>query len=341
MSTMAINGESFGYDGAHEAAQHIGEECDKKNLKPPRIAVTLGSGLKSFVDRYTRPDSRLVIPYEDIPHFAVPNTHVAGHDGKLVIAPLDGTSGDTMAIWSGRIHYYQQLLRGRGGEKITDPEVKKAAIGFYIAICRAMGIDDIVTSNAVGSTVPGKYEIGDIVGVTDHILDPDDDFGVPEDSRWFDERMQADPGYVYGNQDFFYGQGNLYSDEIRNIAKELGKEMDTEVKEGILHWRKGRGYESPAMTEAIRRKGCDLAGMSTAPEAQRARTVGYSNRPGERHYGAFSVVTNVAQSTHDQVLDHGHVGKAAKNKEDAFNPFMLALLQRLHARRKQASPQDA
>ncbi len=323
--------EPFGYKEAHDAAEFIGEEADKTGLALPKISFTLGSGCRTFADRYTSEGSRLVIPTRKIPHFPIPKTAAAGHDGNLIIAPINDNPKETMAIWAGRVHFYQTILRrcGEALERITDPEVRKAAIVFYVAICRAMGVNDILTSNAVGSVRPDIHQKGDIVRVSDHILDPDDDFGVPEDSRWFDEKKTKDPKYDYALTDYFYGQGNLYSEEIHALAREVAAEMGMDLKEGVLHWRKGRGYESPTMSRAIRTKGGALAAMSTATEAQKARTVGYSNRPRERHFAAFSNVTNVAQLDHAQVLQHGEVSEAGREKEDIFNPFMYKLIQRI------------
>lgn len=324
--------EPFGYAEAAEAADYVAGKVRDTRLDPPLVSVTLGSGLKSFADKNTRPDNRLVIPYAEIPHFPAPRQHIAGHDGKLIVAPT-GIGDTTMAIWSGRIHYYQDVLRR--GEKITDLDVKRTAIGFYIAVCRALGVSDILTSNAVGAVWPDRYKVGDVVRVTDHILDPDEDFGVPPDERWFADKQAADPNYDFSKKDYFYGQANLYSPEIGAMAEQVAAGLGMNLPTGILNWRRGRGYESPAVVEAIRRLGGDLAGMSTAPEAQRARTVGYSNKPGERQFGAFSAVTNVAQVTHEQVLVHSEVEEAGKATESTFNPFMMKLVQRLVERRQQ------
>lgn len=327
--------EDFGFDHSREAADHIGEQADKKGLAIPKVAVTLGSGLKSFADRYTHPDTRLVIPTSDIPHFAKAETAANGHDGNLIIAPIEEGSKETMAIWAGRIHFYQRLLQKMEGEwnRITDPEIKKAAITYYIAISKQLGIQDLFTSNAVGSSNPA-HQVGDIVRVSDHMLDPDDDFGVPEEKAWFAEKEQNDPKYVYGNDDYFYGQGNLYSAEMYRLAQEVAKEQGWTLTEGVLNWRKGRGYETPAYTRARTQLGATLFGMSTAPEAVRARSIGFTNEGPGSHFASFSMVTNVAQSTAEQKLSHGEVSEAGKSNEDRFNPFMIELIRRRMAERK-------
>lgn len=326
--------ESFGHQEAKEAADFIGEQIAAANLEMPGISVTLGSGLKSFADRYTDKNNRVVIPTGGIPHFARPDKQASGHNGELIIAPIHEGSKETMAIWAGRIHFYQRLLQKLEGEwkRITDPEVKKAAIGFYVAISKCLGVQDILTSNAVGSSDP-NHEVGEIVRVSDHMLDPDDDFGVPEESKWFEPKKAVNADYDYGKEDYFYGQGNLYSAELYQLAKEVAAEQGWQLNEAVLNWRKGRGYETPAYTKARTQLGATLFGMSTAPEAVRARSIGFNNEAGGDHFAAFSLVTNVAQLESTQKLSHGEVSSNGAESEGRFNPFMHELIKRRAADR--------
>ena len=327
--------ESFGFEQAREATDFIGDRAAAKNLKPPLTSVTLGSGVKSFASRYTNPDTRLVIPTSEIPHFAKPDRQASGHDGELIIAPIEDGSSETMAIWAGRTHFYQKLLSRIEGswQRISDPEVRKAAVVFYIAISKCLGVQDILTSNAVGSSDP-THKVGNIIRVSDHMMDPEEDFGVPEDSQWFDGKKADDPAYDYGQQDYFYSQAQLYSEEVYKLAKEIAREQGWELPEGVLNWRAGRGYETPAYIQAKTKLGANLFGMSTAPEAQKARSIGFNNKPkGGSHFAAFSLVTNIAQIDHDQELSHGEVGTAGSASEDCFNPFMYELVRRRTAKR--------
>jgi len=326
--------EAYGYDEAGDAATFIQDQLLVKDLEMPKISITLGSGLKSFADRYTTADNRLVLSHAEIPHFPRPDKQASGHNGQLIIAPIEEGSPETMAIWAGRIHFYQRLLREMPveWERITDPEVRKAAIGFYVAISKQMGIVDMLTSNAVGSSNP-QHRVGDVVRVSDHLMDPEDDFGVPEEGEWFAAKKEADPAYDYGKADYFYGQGQLYSDELNGLAQEIAREQGWTLPEGVLNWRKGRGYETPAYTKARTAMGATLFGMSTAPEAQKARSIGFDNAPGGHHFAAFSLVSNVAQLDSAQKLSHGEVSEAGAASEDRFNPFMMELVKRRVAQR--------
>ena len=326
--------EAFDFQAANEAADFIGEKVEAAGLEMPAICVTLGSGLKSFADRYTDKDSRVVIPTGDIPHFARPDKQASGHDGKLIIAPIEEGSNQTMAIWAGRIHFYQRLLEKMEGEwvRITDPEVKKAAIGFYVAISKCLGVRDILTSNAVGSSNP-NHNVGEIVRVSDHMLDPDDDFGVPEEEEWFERKKTNRSDYDYAKEDYFYGQGNLYSAELYRLAQDVAAEQGWQLNESVLNWRKGRGYETPAYTKARTQLGAELFGMSTAPEAIKARSIGFNNEAGGDHFAAFSLVTNVAQLESTQKLSHGEVSANGAESEGRFNPFMHQLVKSRSAER--------
>lgn len=329
--------EAFGYEEAKEAVDYIGDKITGANLEMPRISLTLGSGLKSFAERYSDPDKRLVIPSAEIPHFARPDKEAAGHNGTLIITPIEKGSKETMAIWAGRIHFYQKLLQKIEKEwiTITDPEIRKAAIGFYVAINKLLGIEDILTSNAVGSSNP-KHKKGDIVRISDHMMDPEDDFGVPEDPRWFDDKKKEREGtenpYDYALEDYFYSQAQLYSNEIHQLAKQIAQDLGWKLGEGVLNWRKGRGYETVHYVKARTKLGARLFGMSTAPESQKARSIGYSNEPDKRHFAAFALVSNVAQKP-NQKLNHQEVNEAGKNNEGKFNPFMYELIRRRVAQR--------
>jgi|GEM_PF-2506085 len=326
--------EPFGYKEASEAVDCIGDKAGKAGLAMPRISVTLGSGLGSFAARYTNPDSCLVIPTPELPHFAQPRRQAPGHGGRLIIAPIEDGSEETMAIWEGRNHFYQRRLYQKIKEqwlKITDPEVRKAAVGFYIAICKRLGIQDILTSNAVGSSDP-QHQVGDIVRVSDQIMDPEYDFGVPEEPVWFAEKMVDGTGFDYNQDAYFYGQGQLYSNELHQLAQEVARGQGWELTEGVLNWREGRGFETPAYVKT-RAPGVTLFGMSTAPEVQKARSIGYSNQPGKGHFAAFSLVVNIAQSGHDQQISNREGNEAGRAYEDRFNPFMFELIKRRRAAR--------
>ncbi|MDH3494249.1 MAG: purine-nucleoside phosphorylase, partial [Acidobacteriota bacterium] len=83
------------YENAVEARDFINSRAGKKI----GIALVLGSGLGGFAEEL---DEKVVIPYEEIPHFAL--STVQGHAGQLVVGDIDGV---TVAVQQGRFHYYE------------------------------------------------------------------------------------------------------------------------------------------------------------------------------------------------------------------------------------------
>ncbi|MCV5755344.1 hypothetical protein OFN51_41740, partial [Escherichia coli] len=67
--------------------------------QPITTAAVLGSGLGSFADEI---ENKVVIPYDEIPHFAV--STVEGHAGRLVLGTI---AGIPIAVQQGRFHYYE------------------------------------------------------------------------------------------------------------------------------------------------------------------------------------------------------------------------------------------
>lgn len=321
--------EAYGYEEAHEAADEFGERIATKDLRQPRIAVVTGSGgMGAFVQKYTHPDTRLAVPTHDIRHFSLPRQQALGHAGQAVVAPIKDGEPETMLVFDGRVHFYQKLCRALDGvfRQIDNIEVKAAAVGFYVAICRAMGIQDIITTNAVGAVNAAHYKVGEVALVTDHVMGFDLDFGVPEDERWFADHARRDSEFDYRGDEYFYNQANLYSPELAALAQTVAGDLGIELRRGEIFWRPGRGYESPAQIRSLQRSGSDFVAMSTAPEAQRARSVGYTNKPGEPQFGSFSLVTNLAQMNHHLRLSGGEVTDVGQAAEERVCPLVHELI---------------
>ena len=113
------------FEKAAEAADFI----KSKYAKPIKTAVVLGSGLGAFAGELT---DATTIPYEEIPHFA--RSTVEGHAGQLVLGEL---AGQPIACQQGRFHFYE----GYSMEAVT----------FPIRVFGAMGIENVILTNAAGS----------------------------------------------------------------------------------------------------------------------------------------------------------------------------------------------
>ena len=215
------------------------------------------------------------IPYHEIPHFPV--STVESHAGELLFATLNNVPVIALA---GRFHYYE----GYSAQELT----------FPIRVLKSLGVQTLLISNAAGST-RADLEAGDIVLIKDHInLHPDNPLRGRNDDRLglrFPDMMHA------------------YAPRLRSMAKELGKDLDIELKEGVYVGLQGPNLETPAEYNFINIIGGDLVGMSTVPEVLVAR---HANM----EVLAISVVSNkcfpiesLTETTLEEVIEV--VGKAS------------------------------
>lgn len=198
------------------------------------LGIILGTGLGTLTKDM---EIHHRIPYQDIPHFPV--STVESHAGELLFATLNNVPVIALA---GRFHYYE----GYSAQELT----------FPIRVLNSLGVQTLVISNAAGST-RADLEAGDLVLIKDHInLHPDNPLRGRNDDRLglrFPDMMHA------------------YAPRLRSMAKELGKDLDIELKEGVYVGLQGPNLETPAEYNFINIIGGDLVGMSTVPEVLVAR----------------------------------------------------------------------
>ena len=198
------------------------------------LGIILGTGLGTLTKDM---EIHHRISYQDIPHFPV--STVESHAGELLFATLNNVPVIALA---GRFHYYE----GYSAQELT----------FPIRVLKSLGVQTLLISNAAGST-RADLEAGDLVLIKDHInLHPDNPLRGRNDDRLglrFPDMMHA------------------YAPRLRSMAKELGKDLDIELKEGVYVGLQGPNLETPAEYNFINIIGGDLVGMSTVPEVLVAR----------------------------------------------------------------------
>ncbi len=128
---------------AQTTARHL---ADRAGPLRPKIAVILGSGWQTFVDKV---EGAVAIPYRDLPGF--PELGVGGHAGTLVLGRVHGRE---VAVLAGRQHAYET---GRADG------MKDA-----IAALAAFGVTTLVQTNAAGSLQPAMRP-GALMLVADHL----------------------------------------------------------------------------------------------------------------------------------------------------------------------------
>lgn len=251
----------------------------------PKIAVILGTGLGDFAEHI---EERIEIPYCNIPNF--PLSTVKGHRGRFVF----GKIGDRyIAVLQGRVHYYE----GYSMQEIT----------FPVWVLRAMGVENIVITNAAGA-INENYEPGDLVAVVDHIK-----LGIDSPLRGIGDNE-------FGNR--FHDMTHVYSEELTETAKEVAYGMGMTLDEGVYAFMGGPQFETPAEIRMLSVLGADLVGMSTVPEAIVAAHTGMKVL-------AVSCVTNYAAGITDNPITHDEVQEIGASIKEKFEYLMDGIIERI------------
>jgi purine-nucleoside phosphorylase len=240
----------------------------------PRIGLILGSGLSTLADAV---EDGVVIPYGEIPHFPV--STVEGHVGRLVVGRLEGQA---VAVMQGRAHYYEGY--------------SMAEIALPVRVLQVLGIEILVITNAAGG-LNSEFRAGDPMLITDHInligmsgLNPLRGPNLDDLGPRFPDMSRA------------------YDPELRTLARQVAREADVVLREGVYICLAGPSFETPADLGFLRVIGADAVGMSTVPEATVAR------HGGTRVLG-LSGISNVlpvegappVETTHEEVLEAGRM----------------------------------
>jgi purine-nucleoside phosphorylase len=191
--------------------------------------------------------------------------------------------GDRRALlFLGRTHYYE----GRG----VDPVV------HGVRTAAAAGVRTVILTNAAGGLAP-EHRVGQAVLISDHL------------------NLTARSPLVGAN---FVDLTDLYSARLRELAREL----DPSLIEGVYAALPGPHYETPAEIRMLRTLGADLVGMSTALEAIAARAAGLE-------VFGLSMVTNAAAGITGEKLNHEEVLAAGKEAAGRLGQFMVEFIGRL------------
>jgi len=212
-----------------ESARFVVERLfPKAEAARPEIALVLGSGLGYLADRLE--DAR-VLPYREIPHFAVPTA--PGHGGNLVSGRL---AGRPVLCMQGRFHYYE----GHSMRTLTYP----------IRVMRALGIKKLILTNAAGGLDP-EFSPGDLMLINDHInfMGANPLIGPNEG-----------PGPRFQDMSFAYDLG------MRETILKAARELGIPLSEGVYLGYSGPSFETRAEIRLFRSFGCRAVGMSTVPE---------------------------------------------------------------------------
>ena len=190
-------------------------------------------------------------------------------------------AGTTALIYTGRTHYYEGL--------------GVAPVVHGVRTAAALGARTFIVTNGCGG-LNLHWAPGTVVLIRDHI------------------NLTADSPLIGAN---FVDLTDAYSPALRDLAREV----DPTLPEGVYVQFRGPHYETPAEVKMAGIMGGDLVGMSTTLETIAAREAGMAVL-------GLSLVTNPAAGISPTPLDHAEVIAAG----NAAAPRLAHLLAGLAAR---------
>jgi len=251
----------------------------------PQVAIVLGSGLAGVADAVRDP---VRIPYKEIPGFPEPGA--PGHKSELVGGMLEGIP---VLVQSGRFHLYEGHA----------PPVAALPTRVFATL----GVSTLIVTNAAGGIRRG-FRPPTLMLIADHI-----------------NLMFRNPlvGPVEDGEERFPDMSDPYDPALRALARQVARDEEIPLEEGVYAALLGPSFESPAEIRMLERIGADAVGMSTVPEVIAARARGL------RCLG-FSSVTNVAAGLSAQKLSHVEVLAAGKQIAGQLERLIRGVLKRLN-----------
>lgn len=218
----------------------------------------------------------------------IDNTEVPGFAAAAVeghsgtIRSVPLADGRRVLVYGTRTHYYE----GKGVRAVVHA-VRTAA---------AAGCSTIVLTNGCGGLRP-EWAPGTPVLIKDHI------------------NLTADSPLEGAT---FVDLTDVYTPRLRELAREIDPSLD----EGVYVQFRGPHYETPAEVAMARIIGGDLVGMSTTLEAIAAREAGMDVL-------GISLVTNAAAGISDTPLDHQEVIEAGRAAAQRSGELLARIVERI------------
>lgn len=257
------------------------------NVKP-RVGLILGSGLGPLAEAV---EGATVIPYGEIPSWPV--STIEGHQGQLVIGSLQGQD---VLVMQGRIHFYEGY--------------SMAQVGFPIRVMQRMGLDTLIVTNAAGG-VNQDFEPGEVMLITDHV----NFLGMAGNNPLYGPNLDE-----LGPR--FPDMSRPYSRELGEIARQVARENDIPLQEGVYVCLAGPSFETPAEIRFLKAVGIDAVGMSTAPEVTTARH-------GDMRVLGLSAISNKHSLDGSTITSHEEVLEASKIVAPRLTRIIEGVLRRL------------
>jgi purine-nucleoside phosphorylase len=191
-------------------------------------------------------------------------------------------SGKHALVLGARTHYYE----GHGVRRVVHSVRTAAAAGAKV----------MILTNGAGGIRP-EWAGGAAVLISDHI------------------NLTANSPLEGAT---FIDLTDLYAKRLRDLAREVDPGLD----EGVYVQFRGPHYETPAEVQMAKTIGGDIVGMSTALEAIAAREAGMEVM-------GLSLITNLAAGVQKTPLSHEEVLEAGRNAEGRISKLLAAIVERI------------
>jgi len=218
---------------------------------------------------------------------------------EIAVTDLPGFAAPVVAGHAGRIRSvavaHRRVLVFLGRTHLYEG-IGVAPVVHAVRVAAAAGCSTIVLTNAAGG-LQESYGVGQPVLISDHL-------------NLTGRSPITGPTFV--------DLTDLYSTRLRDLAREV----DPMLAEGVYAALPGPHYETPAEVRMLRGMGADLVGMSTALEAIAAREAGCEVL-------GVSLVTNLGAGLTGEPLDHGEVLAAGAAAAQQMGDLLAEVVGRL------------
>ncbi|MCF8529613.1 MAG: purine-nucleoside phosphorylase [Aquiluna sp.] len=218
----------------------------------------------------------------------IPGSEITGFSKPAVVGHV-GTirsiklpNGKHALVIGARTHYYENH-----GVRAVVHSVRTAA---------ATGAKTMILTNGAGGIKP-EWAGGAAVLISDHI------------------NLTANSPLEGAT---FIDLTDLYSKRLRDLAREVDPSLD----EGVYVQFRGPHYETPAEVQMAKTMGGHIVGMSTALEAIAAREAGMEIL-------GMSLITNLAAGIQSTPLSHAEVLEAGRNAEARIGKLLSEIVAKL------------
>jgi len=257
---------SYDFEGYFHRVETAEKYLKKRVQSSPKLLIVLTAGVKGPVDEM---ENVVEISSKDIPYF--PIAKVKGHEGTLIFGTLNGHD---IVLMKGRYHFYEGLAA--------------QDVVFPYFVLNALGVENVITMNAVGGI---RYDLdaGDIMLVTDHI------------NYLCDNSLRGLAVQFPDKQ--FTDMTDAYSIDFQEIAEDVAKKQNLDLKKGVYIATMGPNYETKAEIKMFRKFGADAVGMSTIFESLACNFLNMKVL-------AFCCIANPAADRHAGNMSHEEVLEA-------------------------------